>query len=87
MHARTTAQSLDELQCHLLLKRHLKLTGTQLVPPPPPAGGSTQQQQQQQQAQVVLPAAVVQAVVDYYGQERVYLAKCQQLVIMTAREC
>jgi hypothetical protein len=35
----------------------------------------------------VLPLDVVQGVADYYAEERVYLAKCQQFIVMTASEC
>jgi hypothetical protein len=35
----------------------------------------------------VLPLDVVQGVADFYAEERVYLAKCQQFIVMTASEC
>jgi hypothetical protein len=34
----------------------------------------------------VLPLDVVQGVADYYAEERIYLAKCQQFIVMTASE-
>ncbi|KAF6258720.1 hypothetical protein COO60DRAFT_1701205 [Scenedesmus sp. NREL 46B-D3] len=102
--------TLDELQCHLLLKRWLKDNDVSLPPPaaapataasagagrlalPAPgaftgaapvaaAGAATKPSSSPGQA--VLPLDVVQAVADYYAEERVYLAKCQQFVVMTA---
>jgi hypothetical protein len=78
-------QGLDELQCHLLLKRLLKEQDVKLEPPT--AGSSDPAAAAASPPQVVLPAEVVQAAADYYGQERVYLAKCQQHIIMTACAC
>jgi hypothetical protein len=37
--------------------------------------------------QAVLPQDVVQGLADAYAQERIYLAKCQQLVVMMAGKC
>ncbi len=34
----------------------------------------------------VLQADMVQGVADFYAEERAYLCKCQQLVIITSRE-
>uniref|UniRef100_A0A383VTA8 Uncharacterized protein n=1 Tax=Tetradesmus obliquus TaxID=3088 RepID=A0A383VTA8_TETOB len=36
--------------------------------------------------QAVLPLDVVQGVADYYAEERIYLAKCQQFIVMTAMD-
>lgn len=107
-------QGLDELQCHLLLKRWLKDNGVNIPAPtaagtaagaaaaaggaapsalptpaaapgaaPAPAGGTAATSA----GQAVLPADIVQGVADYYAQERIYLAKCQQFIVMTASEC
>lgn len=102
-------QDLDELQCHLLLKRWLKDNDVHIQPPKAssssatPAGGgllalpapptaataatpsnANSAAAAGMQDQSVLPADVVQEVADYYAQERLYLSKCQQYIVMTA---
>lgn len=105
-------QNLDELQCHLLLKRWLKDNDISIPPPaaapaaaapaaaaplalPAPAAGtgvapaaaaSTAAKPSSSPGQAVLPLDVVQGVADYYAEERIYLAKCQQFIVMTASE-
>ncbi|WIA13954.1 hypothetical protein OEZ85_002523 [Tetradesmus obliquus] len=104
--------NLDELQCHLLLKRWLKDNDISIPPPaaapaaaapaaaaplalPAPAAGtgvapaaaaSTAAKPSSSPGQAVLPLDVVQGVADYYAEERIYLAKCQQFIVMTAMD-
>eukprot|EP00878_Enallax_costatus_P024102 GHUV01025695.1.p1 GENE.GHUV01025695.1~~GHUV01025695.1.p1 ORF type:complete len:218 (+),score=54.30 GHUV01025695.1:270-923(+) len=98
---------LDELQCHLLLKRWLKDNDIHIQPPtvaatpatsvtsaaggallalPAPTTAATAgfTATAARPGQAVLSAEVVQGVLDYYAQERIYLAKCQQFLVMTA---
>eukprot|EP00879_Flechtneria_rotunda_P023585 GHRR01024951.1.p1 GENE.GHRR01024951.1~~GHRR01024951.1.p1 ORF type:complete len:412 (+),score=173.54 GHRR01024951.1:112-1347(+) len=94
---------LNEIQCHLLLKRWLKNNDVNIpapavssntaaplaLPAPANSGAGTAtgaQQQMQGLNQAVLLSEVVQGVADYYAQERIYLTKCQQFVIMNSMD-
>lgn len=103
-------QDLDQLQCHLLLKRWLKDNDINIPPPAaapatagtsafnaiapaplalPATGGASASASTPATttlSQAVLSADMVQGVADFYAQERIYLTKCQQFIVMTASE-